>query len=63
MEYIEYETFVNSERSLADCIRSEIQSKVVLMLPQDFPLQPGYILSVNKLAPLPEMETSNILWV
>ena len=29
IEYLEYKNFVNSERSLSDCIRSEIHSKVV----------------------------------
>ena len=32
IEYLEYKRFVNSERSLSDCIRPEIHSKVVFVV-------------------------------
>ena len=48
IKYLEYKNFVNSERSLPNCIRSEIHSKVVfdVTLESTFS-QPGYILSAN----------------
>ena len=64
IEYLEYKNFVNSERSLSDCIRSEIHSKVVFVVTSGSTFsQPGYILSDNKLASLPGNEGSNIPWV
>ena len=48
MNILSIKNFVNSERSLSDCIRSKIHSKVVFVVTSGSTFsQPGYILSDN----------------